>query len=132
AVDPGLALGVQAVPAETPTQVSGVDAGETAVRVDRLDARPHVERVVVLLVPLVGVERFAMPERPLTLAARPAYGAGRGCGYRHYWRPSGDHGRTRQPVCRSRSGEECRRFVRPSTDGGRDQQAGHIALRTRP
>ena len=64
-----LALGVQAPPAETAAQVALVDAVEAAAGVDVLDARPHVERVVVLLDLLVGVERLAVAQRPLALAA---------------------------------------------------------------
>jgi hypothetical protein len=69
AVDAGLALGVEAVPAETAPQVGRVDAGEPGVGVDVLDAVADVERVVVLLAPLVGVEGLAVAERPLPLTA---------------------------------------------------------------
>ena len=69
AVVAGLALGVEAPPAETAAQVALVDALEAAVGVDVLDAGPHVERVVVLLGLLVGVERLAVAERPLAFAA---------------------------------------------------------------
>ena len=69
AVQPGLALGVEAEPAEPAAQVAAVDGGEPAVRVDVLDARPHVERVVVLLGLLVGVQRLPVAEGPLALAA---------------------------------------------------------------
>ena len=69
AVDAGLALRVEAQPAEPAAQVGRVDAGEAAVRVDVLDPEPDVEPVVVLLHPLVGVERLAVAERPLALAA---------------------------------------------------------------
>jgi hypothetical protein len=54
------------------SQVGRIDAGEAAVRVDRLDARADVEAVVVLLGPLVGVERLLVTQRPLTLTPRPA------------------------------------------------------------
>ena len=40
--------------------------------VDVLDPGPDVERVVVLLGLLVGVQRLAVAERPLTLAALAA------------------------------------------------------------
>ena len=90
---PGLALGVEAPPAEPAAQVLRVDGGEAAVRVDVLDPGPDVERVVVLLDPLVGVERLAVAERPLTLAPGPArcpgragrrvLGPGRGAADRH-------------------------------------------------
>ena len=69
AVEARLALGVEAEPAEPSAQVGAVDGGEAAVRVDVLDARPHVERVVVLLGLLVGVQRLVVAERPLALAA---------------------------------------------------------------
>ena len=72
---PGLALGVEAPPAEPAAQVGRVDGGEAAVRVDVLDPGADVERVVVLLRALVGVERLAVAERPLPLAARLARGA---------------------------------------------------------
>ena len=79
AVDAGLALGVEAVPAEPAAQVARVDRGEAAVGVDVLDARPHVQRVVVLLGLLVRVERLAVAERPLALAPGLARtGGGRG------------------------------------------------------
>ena len=79
AVDAGLALGVEAPPAHPAAQVGRVDAGEAAVCVDVLDPGPDVEAVVVLLRPLVGVERLAVPERPLALAAPPAGGCDGGC-----------------------------------------------------
>ena len=69
AVQSGLALRVEAPPAEPAAQVAAVDRGEPALRVDVLDARPHVERVVVLLGLLVLVQRLAVAERPLALAA---------------------------------------------------------------
>ena len=72
AVDAGPALGVEAPPAEPVAQVGGVDRGEAAVGVDVLDPGPDVERVVVLLGLLVGVERLAVAERPLALAALAA------------------------------------------------------------
>jgi hypothetical protein len=59
AVEAGLALGVQAPPAEPAAQVRAVDGVEPAECVDVLDAAADVERVVVLLgllgAPLVGV-----------------------------------------------------------------------------
>ena len=61
------ALGVEPHPAETPAQVGRVDRVEAAVGVDVLDARPHVERVVVLLGLLVLVQRLAVAQRPLAL-----------------------------------------------------------------
>ena len=47
------------------------------MRVDVLDPGADVERVVVLLDPLVGVERLAVAERPLTLTPGPARRPGR-------------------------------------------------------
>ena len=47
AVDAGLALRVEAEPAEPATKVLRVDAGEAALRVDVLDPQPRVEPVVV-------------------------------------------------------------------------------------
>ena len=72
AVDAGPALGVQAPPAHPPAQVGRIDAGEAAMGVNGLDPGPDVEPVVVLLGALIGVERLAVAERPLTLAAGPA------------------------------------------------------------
>ena len=107
---PGLALGVEAPPAEPAAQVGGVDRGEAAVRVDVLDPGPDVERVVVLLGPLVGVERLAVAERPLALAARPC-AAGR--------RP---RGRRPAPGC---CRPPCRAFL-PGSVGTR-ARGGHPA-----
>ena len=61
---------------------------EAAVGVDRLDAGPDVEPVVVLLDLLVGVERRAVPEGPLALAA-VASGLAAGRGGRRLFRGSG-------------------------------------------
>ena len=66
---PGRALGVEAHPAEPAAQVGGVDRGEAALGVDVEDPVADVERVVVLLGLLVLVQRLAVAERPLTLAA---------------------------------------------------------------
>jgi hypothetical protein len=77
-VDAGTTLRVQAPPAEASAHVAGIDRVEAAVRVDVLDAGAHVERVVVLLGLLVGVERLAVPERPLALAALLARTSGGG------------------------------------------------------
>jgi hypothetical protein len=68
AVDPGLALGVEAPPAEPAVQVVAADRGEPLLAVDVLDAGPHVEGVVLLLEALVGVERLGLAEGPLALA----------------------------------------------------------------
>ena len=72
AVDALGALGVQPPPAEPAAQVAGVDRGEAPVAVDVLDAGPDVEPVVVLLGPLVGVQRLVEAQRPLPFAARAA------------------------------------------------------------
>ena len=64
-----LTLGVQAHPAHPAAQVLLVDAVEALLGVDVDDAGPHVQGVVVLLELLVRVERLAIAERPLALAA---------------------------------------------------------------
>ena len=70
AVDPRLALGVEAPPAEPAAQVVRVDAGEARTGVDRLDPVPHVEAVVGGLERLVVVEGLDLAERPLALGSR--------------------------------------------------------------
>ena len=77
AVDPRPALGVEAVPAEASPQVTGVDGGEAALGVDVLYPGPDVERMVVLLGLLVGVQRLAVAQSPLTLALLAARLRGR-------------------------------------------------------
>ena len=69
AVDAGRALGVEAHPAEPAAQVGGVDRVEAALGVGVEDPVADVERAVVLLGLLVLVQRLAVAERPLTLAA---------------------------------------------------------------
>ncbi len=69
AVDPRLALGVQPPPAHAAAQVGRVDGVEPALAVDRLDPGTDVQPVVVLLGALVRVERLAVSELPLALAA---------------------------------------------------------------
>ena len=64
-----LTLRVEAPPAESAAQVVLVDAVESTQRVDVLDAGPHVEGGVVLLVLFVGVQRLAVAERPLAFTA---------------------------------------------------------------
>ena len=66
---PGLALGVEAPPAHPAAQVGGVDRVEAALGVDVLDPGADVEPVVVLLGALVRVQRLAVAELPLALAA---------------------------------------------------------------
>ena len=80
AVDAFLALRVEAPPAEAAAQVAAVDRGEAAYGVDVLDAGADVERVVVLLGLLVGVQRLAVAQRPLALAALGARSTGSGVG----------------------------------------------------
>ena len=95
-----LALGVEPPPAKTATQVALVDGLEAVLGVDVLDAVPHVERIVVLLGLLVGVERLAVAECPLALTAGAlggllGWGVGRiglgrragRIGRRHRWAP---------------------------------------------
>ena len=65
-----LTLGVEAHPAHPAPQVVLVDAVEALLGVDLLDPGADVERVVVLLELLVGVERFPVPECPLALVPR--------------------------------------------------------------
>ena len=69
AVEAGGPLRVEAHPAEPAAQVGRVDGVEAALGVDGADPGLDVERVVVLLGLLVGVERLAVAEGPLALAA---------------------------------------------------------------
>ncbi len=66
---PGLALRVEAPPAEAAVQVGRVDAREAARGVDRLDALAHGEAAVLLLPHLVGVERRGAVDLPLPVRA---------------------------------------------------------------
>ena len=95
AVDPRLALGVQAPPAEPAAEVLRRDGGEALPGVDLLDALPDVEAAVLLLPLLVGVERGAAVDGPLTVGAAGARRAqgprGRGLGR------VGGHGPQRHP-----------------------------------
>ena len=77
-----LALRVQAHPAHPAAQILLVDAVEALLGVDVDDAGAHVQRVVVLLELLVGVERLAIAELPLALATRALDGlcSGHWCG----------------------------------------------------
>ncbi len=88
AVDAGLALGVQPPPAHASAKVVGVDRVEPALGVDRLNACPHVETVVVLLELLIAVERGVVPQGPLAFAA-VASGLAAGRGGRGLFRGSG-------------------------------------------
>ncbi len=92
AVDPGLALGVQPPPAHPAAQVVRVDRVEPALGVDRLNACPHIETVVVLLELLVAVERGEVSGCPLTLTAVTAHLAAGRCGCRVL--RGGGHGST--------------------------------------
>ncbi len=75
AADAGPALGVEAHPAHPAAQIGAVDRVEPGLGVDVEDPALHVQRIVVLLHPLVGVQRLAHAKRPLALAARlPAFG----------------------------------------------------------
>ena len=62
------ALGVEAVPAEPAAQVTGIDAVEAGVLVDVDDPLLDQQTVVVSFAALVGVQRFAVAQRPLTLS----------------------------------------------------------------
>ena len=68
-VDPRLALSVEAPPAEPAAEVLGRDGGEALPGVDLLDPLPDVEAAVLLLPRLVGVERLAAVDGPLTVGA---------------------------------------------------------------
>jgi hypothetical protein len=92
AIDPGLALGVQPPPAHTAAQVVRVDRVEAALGVDRLNACPHIETVVVLLELLVPVERGEVSGGPLALTAVTAHLAAGRCGSRVL--RGGGHGST--------------------------------------
>ena len=61
-------LGVETPPAEPAAQVDLVDTVESVPGVDGLNPFPHIERGVILLQLLVGVERLPVPEGPLALA----------------------------------------------------------------
>ena len=65
-----LALRVQAHPAHPAAQILFVDAVEALLGVDVEDAGTHIQRVVILLELLIGVERLAIAELPLPLATR--------------------------------------------------------------
>ena len=69
AVDAGLALRVEAPPAEAAVQVGAVDRREAALGVDALDALAHGEAAVLLLPDLVGVERLGAVDLPLAVRA---------------------------------------------------------------
>ena len=74
---PGLALRVEAPPAEAAVQVGRVDRREAALGVDVLDALAHGEAAVVLLPLLVGVEGGGAVDLPLPVRAGRRARAGR-------------------------------------------------------
>ncbi len=76
------ALGVEAVPAEAPAQVTAVDAVEAGPGVGVEDPLLDGQRVAVLLGLLVGVQGLSVAERPLALSARGGHGGllGSWCG----------------------------------------------------
>ena len=67
AVVPLFALGVEAPPAHTAAQVVFIDAVEALLGVHIFDAFPYLERGTCLLELFVGIERLAIPQRPLAL-----------------------------------------------------------------
>jgi hypothetical protein len=70
AVDAGPALRVQSPDAESAVEVRRVDRGESALRVDGLDALAHGETVVDLLPLLVRVQRRGAVDLPLSVRPR--------------------------------------------------------------
>ncbi|MCY1241022.1 hypothetical protein D9M72_539020 [compost metagenome] len=70
AVDPGLALRVEAPPAEAAVQVLAGDGVEAVLGVDGLDTLTDVEAVVLLLPGFVGVERRGAVNLPLSVRLR--------------------------------------------------------------
>src|SRR5699024_11247148 len=67
ALDPLLALGVQAHPAESPGEVVGADGTEALTRVDVVDALLDVERIVLGLELLFVVECYLAVDLQLPL-----------------------------------------------------------------
>ena len=118
AVDARAALGVQAPPAEPAAQVGRVDAGEAPLAVDVLDPGPHVEPVVVLLDPLVRVQRLEMAQRPLSLAALALRGSCGGC---HGARSSQAEGHANGDGGFSNSDDPAGASARPADRSGRGQ-----------
>ena len=129
AVDAGLALRVEAHPAEPAAQVGRVDRVEAALGVDVQDPGPDVERVVVLLGLLVLVQRLGVAERPLPLGA---LGPGDvGLPGRLGLEAQVWHGNT-GPSSLVDSLGSARIVGRGSGRGRLDQRCQHIALRVRP
>src|SRR5208283_3136417 len=73
-----LTLGVEAPPTEAAPQIGFFDAVESGLGVDVFDAFTHVERGAGLLELFVGVQWFAISQRPLALTASLC---GTGCGH---------------------------------------------------
>ena len=117
--DPRPTLGIEAHPAHPAAQIGSIDRVEPRLGVDVEDATLDVQRIVVLLHPLVGVEWLSHAERPLTLAARLALLSVRSTS-------PGDAGKTsgRWLGARGRGGR-CRHARGPS-----DQQAQSSRVRT--
>src|SRR5699024_5348186 len=67
AVDSGLALSVQAPPAETSVKIILGDRGESALGVDVLDPFADIEAIVFGLIDLVFVQRFTTVDLPLAI-----------------------------------------------------------------
>ena len=153
AVEAGGALRVEPHPAEPAAQVGRVDRVEAALRVDGADPGLDVERVVVLLGLLVGVQGLAVAERPLALAALWAGAGGRWRGGRRW--PGRSSGRgslavgrraTRQGPTWARGLDTLGSALRTERPGRRSggrrrrehgarttgQEGRHIMLRVRP
>ena len=123
ATDARAPLGVETHPPHPTAQVGAVDRVEAGLRVDVENPALDVQGVVVLLHPLVGVERLAHAERPLALAARLAFigvrsanprlrAVRRGGWCRHAGRSFGSAGA-------GHAGCELKAAGRPRPDGGR-------------
>src|SRR5699024_8361252 len=67
AVDSGLALSVQAPPAETSVKIVLGDRGESALGVDVLDPFADIEAIVFGLIDLIFVQRFTTVDLPLAI-----------------------------------------------------------------
>ncbi|SKU15766.1 Uncharacterised protein [Mycobacteroides abscessus subsp. abscessus] len=90
-----LALCVQTPPPEASTQIGLVDAVETLLGVNGFDALAHIERMVVLLDLLVGVERLELAQGPLALTALLLGASGPGLAGCHGAPNEGRHSRGR-------------------------------------
>jgi hypothetical protein len=76
AVDTRATLGIQPPPPQPTPQIRRINRREPPMGIDVLHPSPHIQRVVILLDPLIGVQGLPMPQSPLTLTARPPW-AGR-------------------------------------------------------